>query len=41
MAYENEGGENVKFKHKKYIKNIKLKIKIHWSNVFSFQISFF
>jgi hypothetical protein len=41
MAYGNEGGENVKFKHQKKNLILKLKINIHWSNVFSFQISFY
>jgi hypothetical protein len=40
MAYGSEGSENVKFKHKKQVFVLKLKIYICWSNVFSLQRSF-
>jgi len=40
MAYGSEGGENVRFKQGKKKFVLKLKVYIHWSNVFAFQRSF-
>jgi hypothetical protein len=40
MAYRSEGGENVKFKHKKIAFVLKIKTYIHWSNVFALSKSF-
>jgi hypothetical protein len=40
MAYRSERGENVKFKHKKIVFVLKIKIYVHWSNVFALPKSF-
>jgi hypothetical protein len=40
MAYGSKGGENVKFKDKKLVSILKLKIYICWSNVFALQRPF-
>jgi hypothetical protein len=40
MTYGNEGGENVRYKHKKPIFVLKLKIYVCWSHVFALQKSF-